>query len=263
MAGVSESSERRTELRAGLLVGLGVMLAGVPTAVIWWLLAPVPELVRFGSRAILVESEGEAAVAADGLFAVCTLTAGLVCAVVVFARTRHARVGTLLGLALGGLAGALLAWRIGVWLGPASVADSISATPDGGRFEGPLALGAKGVLLAWPLASVIAFFALAAGLEPPDRRPWSGADQLEPGADYRSGARFPVTLLRPGYAIDEVDSFFARAEAGKVNGEEAAGIHFTPTRLRNGYDGAAVDAALAGLTGRRTSSDGSEPPSPR
>ena len=59
------------------------------------------------------------------LVRVCSATAGLVIALVVFARMRRARLGPLLGLAIGGLAGAILAWRLGVLLGPASIRETV------------------------------------------------------------------------------------------------------------------------------------------
>jgi hypothetical protein len=251
---VADTGEWRAEARTALLVALAVTSAALPTAAVWWLLAPVPRLTRIGDEALLAESQGEYAVAADGWFALCTATAGLVCAVAVFAMIRHARVGALAGLTLGGLLAAVLTWRLGIWLGPSPAKDMFVDVADGASFDGPLALAAKGVLLAWPLASVIAYFALAAGLEPPARRA-----SPDPGLQ-RSGRRFPVTVLRAGYSIEEVDGFFSRVDTGDVNGEDAALVRFRPTRLRGGYEGASVDAALASLVSGHQRHDGSARP---
>jgi DivIVA domain-containing protein len=237
------SVDRRAELRTAVLSGLGVALVGLPVGLVWWLIAPLRQWQVSQGGAFPVAPESEAAIAADGWFAVCSGTAGLVCALLVFARTRHARVGALAGLVGGGLVASVIAWRLGVWLGPASVSDTLrSGLGNGAVFDGPLQLSAKGVLLVGPMASSIAYFALTAGLEPaPRAEGMTGVNGVE-----RTGVRFPVTVLRPGYAIDEVDLFFARLEAGEISPEQAGAVRFGSTRLRRGYDEAAVDAALAG-----------------
>jgi DivIVA domain-containing protein len=240
------SPDTREELNTGARIALGVLAAGVPAGVVWWLLAPVPRVVVRGPGVFLVNGESETAIAADGWFAVCTATAGLVAALVVFALARRTPVGALLGLSVGGLAAALLAWRLGVLLGPDSVRSSAKGLADGARFDGPLELSARGVLLAWPLVSVGAYFALTAGLEPPGSR----SGDLPGG-----GRRFPVTVLRPGYAIEEVDELLGGVEAGDVTAEQVRAASFSSTRLRRGYDEASVDAALVAVTERLTRRD--------
>jgi len=255
------SPETRTELRTGLRVTLAVLLAGVPTGVIWWLLAPEPRLV-VRAEGIFFAGESESAVAADGWFAICAATAGLVAAVAVFALTRRARVGALLGLAAGGVGASLLAWWLGGVLGPAGVREAAAGLAVGARFDGPLRISARGVLLIWPLVSVVAYFALTAGLEPSTRRETSGDDPA-------AGRRFPVTVLRPGYAVDEVDVLLRRVDAGEAGLDEVRAARFTATRLRRGYDEQAVDARLADVAqtlnppvDRGLGLDGSRPPSP-
>ncbi|MGZ4638512.1 MAG: hypothetical protein ACXV2J_05565 [Actinomycetes bacterium] len=253
----------RSELRTGAVVTASVAAAGIPVAVVWWLIAPLPQLVVRAGSIYYTEANTEYAVAADGWFAVCTATAGLVAALVVFARARHARLGPLVGLAAGGLLGAVVAWRLGVHLGPGGARDTAKGLADGTRFDGPLQLGARGVLFAWPLASVVAYFALTAGLEPPEL----------PDADVEhvTGPPFPVTVLRPGYAIAEVDDLFRRLDAGELSPAAPGAVCFSATRLRRGYDEASVDAALearaaraADLTPRDPAAPGgSVPPSPR
>lgn len=249
-------TDLRAELRAGIGVALGVLVTGVPIGVLWWLVAPLPRLVVRANGIYLTEGETEVAVAADGWFAVCSLTAGLVVALVVFARIRRSRVGALLGLAVGGLLAAVVAWRLGAWLGPGSIRSSAKGLADQARFNGPLELSAKGVLFTWPIASVVAFFALTAGLEPP----------VTGTAGERAGQRFPVTVLRPGYSIAEVDAVFARLHAGDLSTDEARATRFSSGgRWRRGYDEASVDAALSEPDGALTSRgqiDGSARPSP-
>jgi hypothetical protein len=50
-------------------------------------------------------------------------------------------------------------------LGPEALDVSTAAAQVGDRFPGPLRLSAYGVLLAWPTAAVIAYFAAVAGVE--------------------------------------------------------------------------------------------------
>lgn len=107
----------------------------------------------------------ETSIAADGWFAVCALVAGVLTAIVSGALLPERRLGVLAGLTLGGIGGSLVAWRLGVLLGPSTVEESAAALRDGARFQGPLDLSALGVLMAWSMASAIAFFAAVAGVE--------------------------------------------------------------------------------------------------
>lgn len=249
----------RSELRTGALVTGCLTAAGALVAVVWWLTAPLPRLVVHGDGVFFAPSNDEYAVAADGWFAICTATAGLVAALVVFARARSARVGGVLGLALGGLLASIVVWRLGVFLGPGDALDTAKGLPDGRRFDGPLELSALGVLFSWPIASVVAHFALTAGLEPSAAR---GSR-----VDVATRPPFPITVLRPGYAIMEVDDLFRRLDAGEIRAESARELGFSPTRWRRGYDGASVEAAvvaradaIAGLS-RPEPAGGSVPPS--
>jgi hypothetical protein len=151
---VPVTRDYRDELKTAGLVALAPIIAAVPVGILWWLVAPVARLHYVDGSVLLSEGEGESAVAADGWFAVCAAVAGLVCAALVFARLRRARIGALVGLAVGGLLAAVLAWRLGVLLGPGSIRDSIKGLHSGAFFDGPLDVSAKGVLLLWPLASV-------------------------------------------------------------------------------------------------------------
>src|SRR5664279_3199275 len=114
----------RSELRTGLVVFAGSLLAAIPVGILWWAIAPKQRLVTRADGIFLVGGESETAIAADGRFAICAATAGLVLALVVFARMRMARLGPLLGLAVGGLVGAVVAWRIGAQLGPGDIQDT-------------------------------------------------------------------------------------------------------------------------------------------
>lgn len=226
--------DARSELRTGLAVIAGSLLAALLVGILWRVITPLPHLVTRTNGVFLTGGETEVAVAADGWFAVCSATAGLIGALVVFARMRRARLGPLLGLAIGGLAGAVVAWRLGVQLGPGGVRETVRGLAPGSEFDGPLKLSARGVLFAWPLTSTVAYFALTAGLEP----------KPTPGADHH-GHRFPITVLRPGYLIAEVDDAFVRLDAAELSAAEVRELRFSSSRWRQGYDGTSVDAAVA------------------
>jgi hypothetical protein len=154
----------RADLRAGLLVGLGCAVAGVVVGVAWRLVVPLAVLEKDAAGVVQVAG-AETEVAADGWFAVLAALAGVLAAVAAVLLLRTGRLGALVGLAVGGLVGALVAWRVGLLLSPPEIAASAKAARVGDTFEGPLRLSALGVLLAWPTAAVITFFAIVAGLD--------------------------------------------------------------------------------------------------
>jgi DivIVA domain-containing protein len=246
--GASEQASRRPGPLWWALGLLACLLAGVLTGVAWELLAPLPRLQVVGDRVLSPDVEQETAVAADGWFAVCAAVAGVLAAVAAFARVRAAHMAVLAGLTLGGLAAAIVAWRVGVALGPGSVQEEAAGLADGDIFNGPLRLSAHGVLFTWPLTSAIMFFALAAGLDPRRSGPTSQPGPALPEtSSASSGGRFATTVLRPGYSIEEVDRFFARLERGEVTAEDRGRVRFTSTWFRRGYAEEQVDAALHGV----------------
>ena len=173
---------------------VGFVVAGVVVGLGWLLLAPLPEYRVDGGRVLLPMAEDETAVGADGWFAACAAVAGILTAIAVYARVRAARLAALAVLTVGGLFAAMVAWRIGVALGPGAVLDEAEGLRDGARFDGPLQLGAKGVLFAWPLAAVVTYFALAFGLDParPDRSGRRGRREPSPGERLSAPAHPPA-----------------------------------------------------------------------
>jgi hypothetical protein len=160
-------------------------LAGLPVGLLWWLAAPLPRIAKRADGLYRVGGEGnESAIAADGWFAVLAVLAGVLAALVVYLLTRPGRVLPLVGLAVGGLLGAVVAWRFGALLGPGPIDATARGLKAGTRFDAPLDVTALGVLLAWPLAAVITYFAVSAGSdggdpqpEPPDVTGASGVSQ--------------------------------------------------------------------------------------
>ncbi|WP_317442827.1 AAA family ATPase [Streptomyces collinus] len=170
----------KTEVREAAVITLAVALSGVLLGLLWWWLAPhvplVGDQIDKSWVVYLKDTEGEQAVGVDGTFTLLSLAFGAVGAVVVFLLRRRGGVSLVVALGLGGLLGAVLAWRLGVWLGPTSdVIAHARAVGKGVTFSAPLKLGAKGALLAWPLAALLVHLGLTALFGPRDPEvPYAG-----------------------------------------------------------------------------------------
>ena len=100
------------------------MLAGLPAGLLWWIISPLPPIEKRADGLYRAGGEGnESAIAADGWFAVIVLAVGIVVALLVYLRTRPSRLAPLVGLAVGGVLGSVVAWRFGALLGPASLTE--------------------------------------------------------------------------------------------------------------------------------------------
>ncbi len=177
----------RTELLEAAVITVGVAVVGVLLGVLWWWLAPHVPLVgdvdeQGGWVVYLKDTEGEQAVGVDGTFTLLALAFGSVSALAVFLWRRRGGVPLVVGLALGGLLGSLLAWRVGLWLGPTSdVLAHAKSVGKGVTFSAPLKLGAKGALLAWSLAALLVHLGLTALFGPRDPEPGYGRPVAEDG----------------------------------------------------------------------------------
>ncbi|MCX4592648.1 AAA family ATPase [Streptomyces sp. NBC_01549] len=164
----------KTEVKEAAVVTVAVALAGVLLGVLWWWLAPHVPLVADDSAVYLKDTEGEQAIGVDGTFTLLALAFGAVSAVVVFLVRRRGGVPLVVALAVGGVLGSLLAWRIGIWLGPTqNVVAHAKHVGKGVTFSAPLKLGAKGALLAWSLAGLVVHLGLTALFGPRDPDPYA------------------------------------------------------------------------------------------
>ncbi|MFJ3227596.1 AAA family ATPase [Streptomyces sp. NPDC086783] len=167
----------KTEVLEAVAVTVAVALAGVLLGLLWWWLAPhVPLVGGLVDKKWVVyfkDTEGEQAIGVDGTFTLLAVAFGAVSALGVFLMRRRGGVPLVVGLAVGGLLGSLLAWRIGVWLGPTqNVIAHAQAVGKGVTFSAPLKLNAKGALLAWSLAGLVVHLGLTALFGPRDPEPY-------------------------------------------------------------------------------------------
>lgn len=146
----------RHEVRDGVLCALVATVLGVGLGLLWLWLAPRVPLVNVDNAVFLKDPEGEEAVGADGTFVLLALGFGAVTGALAFLRSRSGGVGIVVGLAVGALLGSVLAWRLGIWLGPETdLVAAAKAAGSGKTFDGPLKLQAKSALLVWPLLALM------------------------------------------------------------------------------------------------------------
>lgn len=146
----------RREVLAAVLWTLGLAVLGVGLGLLWQWLAPRVPLFSDGKAVLLKDPEGEEAIGADGTFVLLALAFGAVSGLLVFARDRSGGIGRLIGLTVGALAGSVVAWRFGVWLGPTTdVVDAAKAAGAGKTFDGPLKLQSLQALLVWPFVGLL------------------------------------------------------------------------------------------------------------
>lgn len=150
---------------------LVVAVFGVVVGLLWWWLAPRVPLISDGRNVYIKDSEGEQQIGQDGTFALLAAAAGLLCGIAVFCYRRRGGVAVVLGLAVGGLLGSLLAWQLGVLLGPTSdIRAHAREAGSGTTFDKNLELHLKGALLLWPMLAMAVHLALTAGFGPRQTR---------------------------------------------------------------------------------------------
>lgn len=154
-------------------VAVGALLLGLAAGVAWPRLAPAltARIVDAGGGAVI---EGATSSLFDRQVALAALLAasGLVLGTWVAGRHRGAGAATAVALTLGGLAGSALAWQLGQRLGPQRPEDLTGLAVDA-RVPLPLELDAYGVVLLWPIASLLVLLAVTAWAREPVPRPGS------------------------------------------------------------------------------------------
>ncbi len=158
--GSALSDPRRTARVVGIIIG-GSLALGLLMGALWALIAPEVKVDVRDGGAFLSQEQGALLIGVDGWFTVLAIVAGITTGVLAWWRFRHDIVGMLGGAAVGGFLGSLVAWRVGVWLGPGPLAPRVAGAADGTVLAAPLDLAAKAALLVWPIAAVFIVFLLA------------------------------------------------------------------------------------------------------
>ncbi len=123
---------------------LACLAAGLVVGVAWRLITPeiVVEVTANGTR--LPPLQAGKLFSVEAWFAILGAGAGVVLAIVLFMRHRHQPAAALAGAVAGGSLGALVAWRLGVLLGPGPLGSQLAAAAEGDLVPVPRDIDAYG-----------------------------------------------------------------------------------------------------------------------
>lgn len=147
----------------GTVVGraaAGCAGAGLVLGIVWAVLAPRVPLQVVGDTAVPDEYQPGGFIAADGIFAVLAVVAGVGLAVTVLRWERRPLVA-LAAVVVGGTVGGLVMWWAGTRWGASDTAALVAAAPDGAVIDAPLLLRMPGAVLLWPAAGAAVLTSVA------------------------------------------------------------------------------------------------------
>lgn len=159
----ADGSAPARQLVVGACVLGALVLLGALLGVLWWQIAPRPEVTALGGGEVFTGTT-EDVFAGEGYFVVMTALAGLVSGYAVYMaqfplalrRVQDLRMVGLVAGFLGSAAGAVLAWRIGVAL-DADAHAAVAAAESGATVVAGLHLDATAFLVAWPFVFVLQY----------------------------------------------------------------------------------------------------------
>jgi hypothetical protein len=149
-------SEIRADLHTSGVLVVVLALVGLPTGVLWWLLAPRAdfEITADGPVAIGRPSE-ELVVADDAVLVLVLAGVGLLCGAAAWWLRRRRGVAIVLALAVGCTLTAVVAWQVGEFLGPAPSEADLAEV--GNVVTTSLTFGSLPGLAVAPFAAVLAY----------------------------------------------------------------------------------------------------------
>jgi len=148
------------DVRAGLLTIAVTVLVGAPVGLLWAALAPRVRIEVTGEDVQVLDGARDGFIAVDAWFLAAVVVAGLVGGVMAWWLGAAHGPGVVLGLAVGGLAAAWIASRVGGEVDRAAVRSFVEHGGPGRR-ELAAQLRSTSALLGWPIASLLAFLALS------------------------------------------------------------------------------------------------------
>jgi hypothetical protein len=181
---------RRTLVVAGLTT-LVIAVAGAALGVLWHFVSPTVPVIDAGQNGIVVNDPSpEEYIASDGWFTLIGFAFGLVAAVVAWQVMRRDRgPALLLGVTVGTLAAAPVAWEVGRQIGLSAYRHWRDTAAAGATYHAPPDLHAYGALLVPAFAAVIVMTLLAG---------WSNDPDLErPGTTPGYGRDLPLDAADP------------------------------------------------------------------
>ena len=157
-------------LAASLVAVLGAIGVGVLLGLVWEALAPrVSLIVASDGRPYPQGYQPEGYMTDDGIAALLCVAAGLVVGLAAvwvarrIASRDHALLVALVAVLVLGTAGALALWWTGQTVGRFDFDALVASSAEGATLTAPLTLRMPGVLVLWPLASVLIVFLAALG----------------------------------------------------------------------------------------------------
>jgi len=150
-------SEIRADLRSAALLMSALALVGLPTGVLWWLLAPRLDFRITAAGPVPVDAapSGELLIADDGVFALVLIGVGLLCGAAAWRLRRRRGVTIVVALAVGTSLLATLAWQVGEYLGAGPTRAELAHV--GGRVTTALTLGSLPALALAPFGALLAY----------------------------------------------------------------------------------------------------------
>jgi hypothetical protein len=195
---------QRTVLVA-VLTALVVAVLGAPLGVLWHFVSPTVPLIDAGQSGIVVNDPSpEEYIASEGWFTLLGFGFGLVVAIVAWmALRRHRGPGLLLGVTVGALGAAVVAWQLGRQIGLGAYERWRDTAASGATYHAPPDLHAHGTLLVPAFAAVIVMTLLAGWsndpeLDRPGARPGYGNDLANQGYPGGPTAEGPFSSGSPG-----------------------------------------------------------------
>ncbi|WP_046471644.1 hypothetical protein [Allosalinactinospora lopnorensis] len=155
----------RRRLVMGTAVMGSVAALGVPLGLLWWAIAPRPEVTVTGNGTTVPLPLSETVFASEGYFAIIMVCAGVACGYGTYlvqykVASRHGtdlRLVCLVGLVIGAVAGSLVAWRVGVGLDSGAFERTLADAEPEEVVQAGLQLRALGTLLVWPFVCVLQY----------------------------------------------------------------------------------------------------------
>ena len=148
--------ELRADLRAAMWLVVGLAVAGLPTGLLWWLLAPRADYrITAQGPVVIGHPTEELLVADDAVFALVLVGVGLLCGAAAWWLRRRRGVTILLALAVGTALTAVVAWQLGELLGAGPTKAEL--TDVGTVVTTSLTMASLPALAMAPFAAVLAY----------------------------------------------------------------------------------------------------------